>query len=297
MGFRRRRGIGVAIQLVVLTTVLQSASAQGKGVLIGAPPKPGQSQRVSLTQASDMTLVAEGVAPPKGIPAEGLRMESLSTTVVRQSVGQPDAQGRVRHDLTFESMVRSTKMNGREMPTPPGGLPDLAGKTFTIWLDGSNQVVDVGLPEGLPVTAQQAKQLFAPLLSAIPRAEMQIGESVTRPMALAIPVPGAGGRAGGTLDATTRTTLVKIDGAGAARVATLATAFEGSLNGAAGASAGQPIMSLKGTGSTQLDLGTGLVVASSSENLVEGRILPPGGDGSKAMAMRGTVRVTLTRLK
>jgi hypothetical protein len=39
------------------------------------------------------------------------------------------------------------------------------------------------------------------------------------------------------------------------------------------------------------------VIASSSENVVEGRIVPPGGGGSKAMVVRGTVRVALARLK
>lgn len=282
----------VAVACLGVTT---PARAQER-VKIGAPPAPGQSQRVRITQTAHMTMTAPGTPPP-GFPAGGLQFETSKTIVARHDVGLPDSDGRVRYDVTYESMAQHMEMQGKEVPVPAMPAGDLTGKPFTVWLDAANQIAEVGVPEDLPLTADQAKQLLAPGFAAVPRREMAIGDVATQPLSLSIPMPGPGGGVGATLSGSTRITLVAIEGTGTDRVATLGTVFEGNMGlGGASADAGLKT-SIAGTGSMQVHLLSGFVIASRSNHTIDGTMRLPGApDGAGGFMMHGTVEVTIERL-
>ena len=291
-------GRGV-LALAVATACLLGATPVGAQdrVALGTPPAPGQSQRVRVTQTSHMTMAPQGTPPP-GFPADGLQVESTNAIVVRHDVGLPDAAGRVRYDVTYESMSQSVRMQGKEIPLPASPAGDLTGKTFTVWVDAANQIADVTVPEGLPLTSAQAKQMLTPSFSAVPRQDMAIGDIATRPLSLTIPMPGPAGGGGATMTGTTRTTLLGVDGTGTDRIARLGVAFDGELNVAATAET-RPglVMSTKGKGAMQVNLLSGFVVASQSDHTIDGTMrLPGAADGAGSLTMRGTVSVTTERL-
>jgi hypothetical protein len=119
---------------------------------------------------------------------------------------------------------------------------------------------------------------------------------VTRPLSVTMPIPGPGGQAP-TLSATTTMTLAKITGTAPTRIAVLDTTVEGTLDAAAPGAASGATMKMTGTGTTELDLGSGFVIAGTSTTSLEGTMAMPGTPpGSAALAMRGTFTLTLERL-
>lgn len=269
------------------------AGAQTEAIVVGAQPKPGQSQRVQTTQTMRVKMVPEGERPP-GFPAEGIRLEQTTVTVIRQDIGLVDGEGRVRHDLTYESMTQATTMNGKEVPIPSDRITMLNGKVFTLWLDANNQLADVVVPEGVPLSSEQAKQMMGSLLAAVPRQEMRVGETVTKPFTMDLPVPG--GRDAPKITATTRLTLTGVDGVGTDRIANFDIAVDGALKADAPAAGPAVSMSIDGTGTMRMELLSGFIIASTSEQTIDGTFSAPGGKGP-AFTMRGTVQVKTTRLE
>lgn len=279
--------------LLLVLALAAPLSARQDKVLIGGTPTPGQTQRTRMSQVMDLQLKA-GDTAPAGFPAEGIRMEMTSDIVMTQKVGAPDADGRTRMDVTYESVSQGGSMNGRAMPMPSssGGFE---GQTLTLWMDKDNQVVDVTVPQGLPMSQGQAKQMFGQLFGAVPRQEMAVGETVSRPLSVAVPVPG-GGASGQAVTGTTRITLSRIDGEGAGRVAVLTTVFDGALETPA-ASAADGRVTMSGEGTTQLALQSGLVLSAKSTTTIEGPMALPGAPvGMPPLTMHGVVTVTLERL-
>ncbi len=291
----RRMRIATRLALAAAVTLMFAghAAAQPDTVVIGALPQPGQSQRLQTTQKMQMKMVPEGELPP-GFPAEGLRLEQTTVTVVRQDIGLVDNDGRVRHDITYESMTQTSTMNGKEVQIPSDRVSMLNGKVFTMWLDRNNDVADVVVPEGVPLTSDQAKQMLGSMLAAVPRQAIRVGETVTKPFTMDLPVPG--GREAPKMTATTRLTLTGVDGAGTDRVANFDVAVDGRLKVDAAATGPAMSMTVGGTGTMRTHLLSGFIVASTSEQTIDGTFSAPGGKGP-AFTMRGTVLIKTTRLE
>jgi hypothetical protein len=265
-------------------------------IIVGALPQPGQSQRLQTTQRTQLKMVPEGELPP-GFPAEGLRIEQTTVTVMRQDIGLVGNDGRVRHDITYESMTQTSTMNGKEVPIPFERVSMLNGKVFTMWIDRNNDVVDVVVPEGVPLTGEQAKQMIGSVLTAVPRQAIRVGETVSKPFTMDLPVPG--GREAPKMTATTRLTLTGVDGAGTDRIANFDVAVEGLLKADAAGTGPAMSMTVSGTGTMRTHLLSGFVVASTSEQTIDGTFSLPGGNGplGPAFTMRGTVLTKTTRLE
>lgn len=281
-----------AVLLLVLALAAPLDAGQDK-VLIGGMPAPGQSQRTKLSQVMDLTLSA-GDNPPPGFPPEGIRMEMTSDIVMKQTFGTPDADGRTRLDMTYESLAQSGTMNGQKMPMPSssGGFE---GQTLTLWMDKNNEVAAVTVPPGLPMSESQARQMFNQMFGAVPRQEMAVGDTIAKPLSLDVPLPG-GGASGGAVSGTSRITLSRIDGEGPDRVAVLTTVFDGALeNGGATAAPGR--LTIAGKGTTEQVLRTGLIQAMTSTTTLDGPMALPGAPaGMPPLTMHGVVTMTLARL-
>lgn len=290
---RMRTATRLALAAAVSLVFAGHAAAQPEAVVVGALPQPGQSQRLQTTQTMQMKMLPQGELPP-GFPAEGLRIEQTTVTVMRQDIGLVDNDGRVRHDITYESMTQTSTMNGKEVPIPSDRISMLNGKVFTMWIDRNNEVADVVVPEGVPLTSEQAKQMMGSLFAAVPRQAIRVGETVTRPFTMDLPVPG--GREAPKVTATTRLTLAGVDGAGTDRVANFDLAFDGRLKVDAAATGPEMSMTVGGTGTMRTHLLSGFVVASTSEQTIDGSFSMPGGQGP-GFTLRGTVRVKTTRLE
>lgn len=291
MPIRRRRTARLA--LVALLLSAGPLLAQDDTVTIGARPTPGQSQRLRTTQTVVMTMTPEGTPPP-GFPAEGLNLEQETVTVMRQDVGLVDKDGRVRHDLTYESLTQTSRLNGKEMPMPAGRADVLDGKAFSIWVDAAGDIVDVTLPERFPLTADQMRAMLAPMFAAVPRQPIRVGQSITRPFSMNLPVPAGG--APPTISATTKTTLKAIEGVGTDRVAAFDVAVDGKLEAEPGGSGPAMTLTIAGTGTMRQHIASGLMIEQASEQTIDGQFSLPV-PGAPRMTMKGRVHVTSARVQ
>lgn len=291
MPIRRRRTVRLA--LVALLLSAGPLLAQDDTVTIGLRPTPGQSQRLRTTQTLVMTVIPEGTPPP-GFPAEGLNLEQETVTVMRQDVGLVDEKGRVRHDMTYESMTQTSRLNGKELPLPGGRADVFDGKTLTLWIDAAGEIADVGLPEGFPLAADQVRAMLAPMVSAVPRQPLKIGQSVTKPFSMNLPVPAGG--APPTITATTKTTLRAIEGVGTDRVAAFDIAVNGTLAAEPGGAGPQMTMSIDGAGSMRQHIASGLMLEQSSDQTIDGHFTLPV-PGAPRMTMKGRVHVVSAKVE
>lgn len=291
MPIRRRR-----IARLALVALLLSAGpllAQDDTVTIGARPTPGQSQRLRTTQTVVMTMTPEGT-PPAGFPVEGLNLEQETVTVMRQDVGLVDKDGRVRHDLTYESMTQTSRLNGKEVPMPAGRADIFDGKAFSLWIDAAGDIVDVTLPERFPLSADQMRTMLAPMFAAVPRQPIRIGQSITKPFSMNLPLPAGG--APPAIRATTKTTLTAIEGVGTDRVAAFDVTFDGTLQAEPGGPGPAMTMTIAGRGTMRQHIASGLTLEQASEQTIDGQFSLPG-TGAPRMTMKGRVRVVSARVE
>lgn len=291
MPISRRRTARLA--LVALLLSAGPLLAQDDTVNIGARPTPGQSQRLRTTQTMVMTLTPEGTPPP-GFPPDGLTLNQETVTLLRQDIGLVDNDGRVRHDVTYESMTQKTTMNGKELPLPGGRADLLDGKSLGLWIDAKGELAEVVMPDSFPLTADQVRAMLAPVITAVPRQPLRVGESVTRPLSMSLPVPAAGPPP--TISATTKMTLTAIDGIGTDRIATFAIAFQGRVETAAGAPGPTMTVTMGGTGRMRQHVASGLMIEQTSDQTLDGTMGLPA-PGAPRMHMRGTVHVAMARVE
>lgn len=291
MPISRRRTVRLALGALLLSA--GPLLAQDDTVTIGLRPTPGQSQRLRTTQTLVMTMTPEGTPPP-GFPAEGLNLEQETVTVMRQDVGLADDKGRVRHDMTYESMTQTSRLNGKELALPGGRADIFNGKTLTLWIDAAGEIADVGLPDGFPLSADQVRAMLAPMVSAVPRQPLKIGQAVTKPFSMNIPVPAGGTPP--TITATTTTTLRAIEGVGTDRVAAFDVAVSGKLDTEAGGNAPQLSMTIDGTGTMRQHIASGLLVEQSTDQTIDGQFSLPA-PGAPKMTMKGRVHVVSAKVE
>jgi hypothetical protein len=285
-------GVGLSVVLAA-----GPAAAQTDRVMIGAVPAPDQTLRMKMTQALDFTVTPIG-DPPPGAPPGPMRLTGNTVTVLRQDVGKLDAEGRLRIDLTYEDVAQEMRMNDKPMPIPPEATAGLKGKTISMWVDAKYQVVDVTIPEGFPIPADQMKQLLVQLMGSIPHQEMRVGETITTPLSMPLPIPMPGGAP--VMTGETRTTLVKVVPDGSDQIATLDQTVEASsdsTNAMAGGVKLRVKIKVKGSGTTETGVKSGLARSSTMKSDIEGQFEPEAGSkGPPAVKLAGTMNMTIERV-
>ena len=286
------------VGLLAITLASAPAGAQTDRVMIGAVPAPDQTLRLKMTQDMNFTITPTG-DPPPGAPPGPIRMTGNTVTTIRQQVGKPGADGRLQIDLTYEDVTQEMRMNDNPLPVPPEVTAALKGKTISLWVDGKFQVVDVKAPEGFPIPTDQLKQLLVQLMGSIPHQEMRIGETVSIPMSMPLPIPMPGGQAP-VMKGETKTTLLKVDPEGNDRIATLEQTVEATVDSTNDLQSGVKLrlmFTIKGSGTTQTAVKAGLAYASTMKSNIEGQFEPQGGGkGPPAVKIAGTMNMTIERM-
>ena len=177
-----------ALAMAAAFAVPVAAIGQSARVMIGASPAPGQTVRLRMTQEMDFELKPIG-EPPPGLPKEGIRSKGKSMLLLKQEVGATDVNGRLRLDLTYEDVSQELRVNDAPLPIPQDSYDTLRGKTVTMWMGKDNEVLDVTAPENFPIPQDQLKQFLGPLVASVPHQEMSVGETVTLPFSMALPIP------------------------------------------------------------------------------------------------------------
>ena len=284
---------------VVLTALV---AAQAEKVTIGVTPKPGQIIHYVATQEINVDLVpdsakdAAGNAVPSLVPPMKIVSKTMLTyTMVTNAANE---QGRITSQVTYDQATAEMSINGTPFPSP-ATLGALVGKTYTIVFGADGSVIDVTAPDAKDETLAPVKAFIAEMSKYYPTASLAVGESTTRPLTLAlpIPIPGAGPM---NLDGQMKMTLVSLAADGTDRIANCDQSFDAATKRPeATAASPAPVppldISMRGTAKLQLNLDRGVVKNSQIDTTVDGAFpAPVGGPDAPKLKLRGVMKATVT---
>ena len=275
--------------LLALLAVPGSLAAQQR-ITLRAGPAPNQTIRLELMQdlLLDMTMPGAGMGP--------MSLEGRLHLIGLEKVGTPDPEGRLSADLSVEQVTLDMKMNGVTRPAPEA-VEQLQGKTFVIVYDARGRVVEVKPPEGLAASAASAQAVVAAAVSAIPSGSLAVGDTLTVPVSLPVPIPVVGDPAKPLLiEMRTTSKLVAIEGEGADRIATLEQTTAGGakttldMTGPGGTVTTDVDLRMTGTGTLQLNVDKGFVKTGGRDMKLEMTLLMSG----MTMTLNGTIHLVVT---
>lgn len=286
---------GVITTLLTFSFAIATAlpAAAQATVSVGGRPTPGQTVRLNIVQDLDMTMKpAEAAA---GSPLGPMHVIAKTTTVVSQKIGTPDEKGLVKVDMTYDDITQDVRLN--DQPAPPEAAEaalKIKGKTLSMTIDAKGDMVDVTPPADFPMPPSMLKEMLKQALGLMPKQEMRVGQTVTEPfsMAMPLPMPGDPPQLKGELSST----LTGVTGAAGSQVATLqqtvAADVDSSVPGPGGADIAIKLQ-VKGGGTTEWDVKGALVKASKMTTTITGTLTIPGAG---AMEMNGTTVVNVERI-
>jgi hypothetical protein len=282
--------------LVVLPALL---TAQAERITIRMAPAPNQTIHLRTTQEMVMTTdiaAPAGSTPPPGEPVTvSMVVESMS------AVGPADPNGRYTAQMTIDRASATVSMNGKPMPLP-NTLDDSLKPVITFSYDQDGKVLDVttdAMPGGRGIDG--VKQLMASAMQSVPPLTLSVGESVTVPTALSLPLAG-GATAPAGFTAETRYTLTSVTFDGADRIAHLTTHMTNAIArepdpAPAGSPSGLNIsrsgmdMTTTGDGKSDVNIDRGIVLHSEQRLTIEGSMRAGAGPAPPAMAIHGTINI------
>ena len=287
---------GVTTTLLTFTFALASAlpAVAQKKVTVGGRPAPGQTVRLNIVQDADFEMKpTEAVA---GSPLGPMHLKAKTTTVVVQSVGAPDAKGVLQVDMTYEDITQNVTLN--DQPAPPEAAEATAkikGKTLSMTIDPNGEVVDVTPPPDFPMPAAIMRDMLKQALGLMARQELAVGETVSAPFAMAMPIPMPGDPP--QLKGELKNTLTGVSGAAGSEIAALEQVVTAAVDSTTAGPGGSGDMTIKmqvtGKGTSDWDVKGGLVKASKMTTNITGTLTVPGVG---ALAVNGTTIVSLNRV-
>jgi hypothetical protein len=289
---------GVTTTLLTLTfcaaTAFTAGAQSAKKITVGGRPTPGQDIRLNIVQDADLTM--KPAAAAADAPVGSMHLKAKTTTVVSQKVGTPDPQGTLKVEMTYEDVTQEMSMN--DQPAPPEAAAQAArlkGKTLSMTLDSNGEVVDVTPPADFPLPQGMIKEMLKQALGLMPRQELTIGESVSAPFQMAMPIPVSAGDPP-QLKGTLTSKLTGISGAPGSEVAALEQVVDASVDATMPGQNGGEVaikMTVKGSGTTDWDVKGSIVKGSRMTTQINGSF-NAGGMGT--MEMTGTTIVNLERV-
>jgi hypothetical protein len=287
---------GVTTALLTFTFAIATALpavAQPKKVTIGGRPAPGQTVRLNIVQDADLTMKpAEARA---GSPMGPMHLKAKTTTVVSQKVGTPDENGAIKVEMTYEDITQVLSLN--DQPAPPEAAEaamKIKGKTLSMTIDANGDMIDVTPPADFPLPPEMIKDMLKQALGLMPKQDIAVGETVTAPFSMAMPLPMPGDPP--QLKGELKSTLTGVSGAAGAEVAALAQVVTAGVDATMPGPGGGDVaikLQVKGSGTTDWDVKGALVKGSRMTTTISGTFTVPAAG---AMEMNGTTVVSVERV-
>jgi hypothetical protein len=231
--------------------------AQSDRIPIRPAPAPNQTAHGTMTLDMQMELTIDGAPPNVPLPPGPTKLVMQSTFGHTLAIGPRDEAGNITAHITFDELAGTVSMNGMSIPTPQSA--SLKGKEATVVYDATGTVTSISMPDNTVPDA--VKQMVSSMLQSLPVGTVAVGESVTVPLAMSLPLPVGGN--GLNVTGSTKMTLMSVANEGGQRVAHYASESTGrvtadgnapmGISGASGTSDTQ--FTLKGTMDVNLDHG------------------------------------------
>ncbi|MEO5823471.1 MAG: hypothetical protein ABIT71_23450, partial [Vicinamibacteraceae bacterium] len=231
-----------------------------------------------------------------GSPMGPMHLKAKTTTVVSQKVGTPDEKGAIKVEMTYDDITQDVRLN--DQPAPPeaaAAAMKIKGKTLGMVIDANGDMLEVTPPADFPLPPEMIKDMLKQALGLMPRQDIAVGETVTSPFAMAMPLPMPGDPP--QLKGELKSTLTGLSGTGGNEVAALeqvvTAGVDATVAGPGGAGDITIKLQVKGSGTTDWDVKGGLVKGSKMTTTIAGTFTVPAVG---VMEMNGTTIVSVERL-
>ena len=277
-----------AVALLLAATLLPTP--QGGPITIRLSPTPNQTIRTHTSQETTLTSEQE---VPAGQPIPPQIFHTVMTMDSTMTVGPSNEQGHYDAHVVFDSIEATSTMNDKPMTIPK---PDAAGLAFTMSYDEHGKTIDMAGASAPGAEAAAAiKQMMASAMTTPAPLTLAVGESVTVPNQLRLPVTGGVSSAGGggmTTTGETKYTLSSITFDGADRIAHLTTKRTATMSGSPGAAEAVQFtleQHWSADGTIDVNIDRGITIHSSQRIDIDGtsRFVTRGSPG-RSMRNHGT---------
>jgi hypothetical protein len=292
---RSHRGPASLLFTFAFALVAALPAGAQKKVTVGGAPAPGQTVRLNIVQDADINM--KPAAATAGSPMGPMHLKAKTTTVVSQKIGTPDDKGIIKVEMTYEDITQEMSLN--DQPAPPeaaAAATALKGKTLAMTVNTAGEVVDVTPPPDFPLPAAMMKDMLKQALGLMPRQELTVGQTVTAPFTMAMPLPVPGNDPP-QMKGELKSTLTGVTGAAGSEVAALdqnvTAAVDATMPGPGGQGEVAIKMQVTGSGTTDWDVKGAVVKGSKMTTQINGTFTVPGVG---AMEMTGTTIVSLDRV-
>ena len=282
----------LAIPLLVVPAAL--FAAQAERLTIRMVPAPNQTLHVQSTMDMTMTMTAEPTADG-GLQMPPVTSSMTTTAEHTTTVGPTDHDGHYNAKVVCDRVTHSALLNGEPAPVPAGATDQLVGLAVTFSYDDQGKVLNVA-SEGTmdPGIAGSMKQILTTALAAAPPITLSVGESVTVPAQVNVPLPAS---ISGTMTTSgeTRYTLTSITFDGADRIAHLAVASRNTITQAPGSGVTGASLEMQTTSEGRMDVNVdrGIVLHTETQSTIDGSSHITGGQvAMPPMRMHGTTKMS-----
>ena len=284
----------VVIAGLIVSLAATAVFAQSEKISPRVAPKPNQIVHITMAQEMDMDISIDATGPvPAGIGP--MKMTMRTTATMTQKTGLPKPDGSYDAELRYDDVRSEMAMNGQPMTT--GALDQIIGKAIIVSYNRAGQVIDTNFPPGLPGASEMVKELLRSFSGNLPDTPIGIGEAISIPLDMTLPLPIPGG-SGMKLDGQTEMKLVSIDRDGKGRSARFDSVMYGKMTSSLPLDPKNPMnmdFTLRGSGTTITDLDAGFVRSGESNTMFDAKIVASPGSspaGMPPMSMKGTMKVT-----
>jgi hypothetical protein len=287
----------MTFRLLALVSLLIPAtlvSAQSERVTVRMAPAPNQTLHLRTTQDMAMTTETSGDG---SAPFSAMAVKLHNVVDVTSAVGPTDNKGHYTAKMTIDSIVATATMNGRELPLPMVAA-EAAKQVITFSYDDQGKVIDVSLDDssgGAP--AEMLKQIMTRAFATVEPMTLSVGESVTVPTALNLPLPAGGPAAPMGIQGETHYTLTSVTFDGADRIAHLSSHTTNTINRAPPSPppAGSPFalaLTMTADGKSDVNVDRGIVLHAEQQGTIEAAVGGPTTEQKTPnVRMRGTFTI------
>ncbi len=263
-----RRAVRSLTVIACLCLAAPLGAAQTEKIQLRLVPLPDQWVQFHLVQ--EMSTVPADKEGDKVLP--DIQVKSVATFT--QTTGHPDADGRVRAEVTYDELSATMTTDGK---TKPVAVPSsLLGQQMIATYDSQGKLVDIQAPGEIPaaVTAQ-IKQMMTTAFAGLGSSSFAIGETVSMPINLTLPASPT--TPGPALTGTATMTLRSINDEGGERIAhfdqkmdlAMETARTMPPSGSANSATMTMSMKMVGTGTMDYNVNRGFMVANRLQSRID----------------------------
>ena len=275
-----------ALVLALLAVAVTPALAQTERVTIKLVPVANQTLR--FHNAQDIDLTTESDAPPDAPSPMAMAMHIVIDTT--STIGPTDNQGHYTARMTIDQLSMSSTMNGKPMPLPATVSESVEKQVMTVSYDDQGRMTDVAMDGGVAGVNDALKQIITRAFATLAPMTLSVGESITVPVALNMPMPGGVAPAGLGMSGETKYTLTSVTFDGADRIAHLTLRVSNTMTPGTSAG-GTPMaiaMTMTGDGKMDVNVDRGIILHAEQHATMETSMQPPaGGAAMPKMRMHG----------